>query len=384
MNLRRIETTPNPNCMMLRVDMDFGRQPITLAVNDAELATAPDVARALLAIDGVQQVFLSNDFITVTRRGGADWKPILAAAGQVFGQVPSDSGPVAPAAPPASTVDPDRVDLHVLEFRGIPGQVRASSAERQARVALPDRFAKTLARVLDITNANYLKERAWRAMEPRFGDPADIAQMVADELDSSVTEAALAQLADAAITGVPPGGVIRERPTQQALQAALANPDWRIRLAAIQRVQVDDESLPAILAALADDKPAVRRWAAAVLGSSKRAEAVAPLGQVVVSDSSVLVRRAAGDALSDLANPAAIPAMCRALADPSHLVRWRAARFLNEQGDASAIDALRAGLAEEPDFGVRMERSAALERIGSGGAAQVPMWLRIASGGRPG
>ncbi len=387
MKLRRIETTPNPNCMMLKVDADFGRQPLTFRADDADLGRAPDIAQALLAVDGVQEVFLSRDFITITRRGGADWRPILAAAGEVLGQARVDGGspvpgsPVSPEAPLA--VDPDRAEIAVLGFRGIPGQVRVSSAERQARVALPHRFSETLARVLAATNGNYLKERAWRALEPRFGDPAEIAQMVADEIDSSISDDELARLAEAAITGAASGSVARERRSRESLLADLASADWRLRLAAIQRIQVDDESLPAILDALSDDKTAVRRWAAAVLGSSKRAESVPPLCDAVGSDASVLVRRAAGDALSDLGSPAAIPAMCTALADPSHLVRWRAARFLNEQGDATAVGALRVGVAQEPDFGVRMEMSAALERIEGGGEAQVPMWLRIARGNRP-
>ena len=40
------------------------------------------------------------------------------------------------------------------------------------------------------------------------------------------------------------------------------------------------------------------------------------------------MRRTAGDALSDIGDPAAQPSMCQALKDSNKLVRWRAARFL--------------------------------------------------------
>ncbi len=36
-------------------------------------------AAEVLAIDGVASVFGVNDFVTVTRRPGADWEPIIAA-----------------------------------------------------------------------------------------------------------------------------------------------------------------------------------------------------------------------------------------------------------------------------------------------------------------
>src|SRR5262245_51323551 len=35
--------------------------------------------RAVLAIDGVASVFGINDFVTVTRRAGAEWEPIVRA-----------------------------------------------------------------------------------------------------------------------------------------------------------------------------------------------------------------------------------------------------------------------------------------------------------------
>jgi len=378
MKLRSIETTPNPNCMMLKVDEDFGDRSVTIEASDPNLDRAPQVARDLLALSGVRSVFLSRDFITLTRRGGADWKPILEGAGRLLGEGEGTG------APEGGSVELDRVEIAVLEFRGLPSQVRATSSVDQARVALPERFDEALKRTLEVVKTNYLKERGWRVLEPRLGDPAEIAQMVAEELDSRISDPLLARLEDAARAGPSERAVVPEPRAPEELLADLSSPDWRLRLSAIQVIKVDDASFPMIAGAMADNKTAVRRWAAAALGSSGRIGAVEPLCDAVVSDPSVIVRRTAGDSLSDLGYPEAIPAMNQALSDASHLVRWRAARYLNEQGDESAIEALDAAIRTESDFGVRLEMTTASERIRSGGEPQVPMWLRLAQMGKQG
>ncbi|MCG0041259.1 HEAT repeat domain-containing protein, partial [Escherichia coli] len=75
----------------------------------------------------------------------------------------------------------------------------------------------------------------------------------------------------------------------------------------------------------------------------------------------VSVRRTAGDCLSDIGDPQAIPAMIKSLSDSSKLVRWRAAMFLYEVGDESAIEALRAA-EDDPEFEVSLQVKMALER----------------------
>jgi HEAT repeat protein len=69
--------------------------------------------------------------------------------------------------------------------------------------------------------------------------------------------------------------------------------------------------------------------------------------------------------------------MCQALQDSSKLVRWRAARFLYETGDDSAIAPLETAKDQESEFDVRLEMSAALDRISRGEERQLPMWMRL-------
>ena len=68
--------TPNPNAMRFALDT---RLPGTINFASAEAAAGNDFATAVLQIDGVASLFGVNDFITVTRRAGAERGPIIDA-----------------------------------------------------------------------------------------------------------------------------------------------------------------------------------------------------------------------------------------------------------------------------------------------------------------
>jgi hypothetical protein len=51
----------------------------TMNFANREAAAGNAFAEAVFATDGVVQVFGVNDFVTVTRRPGADWDPIIEA-----------------------------------------------------------------------------------------------------------------------------------------------------------------------------------------------------------------------------------------------------------------------------------------------------------------
>jgi hypothetical protein len=66
--------TPNPNAMKFTLDTKL---PGTMNFNKPEAAAGNPFALAVFAIEGVVQVFGVNDFVTVTRRPGADWDTII-------------------------------------------------------------------------------------------------------------------------------------------------------------------------------------------------------------------------------------------------------------------------------------------------------------------
>ncbi len=67
--------TPNPNAMKYSLDVKL---PGTLNLPNAEAAAGNAFATAVFAVEGVQSLFGVNDFVTVTRRPGADWDIITA------------------------------------------------------------------------------------------------------------------------------------------------------------------------------------------------------------------------------------------------------------------------------------------------------------------
>ena len=383
MKLRSIETTPSPNCMKLNLDAQTIAKPLTLKVGD-DVTNAPEVFQNLLAIEGIQSIFVVSDFITLTRKGSIDWQPILAQAGSIVGiadeadaSLDDSLQPESPNPKSTATQNFGQVEVAIQMFRGIPVQVRSTDDSQQARVALPDRFNQALQRAITATQADYVAERIWSPYQPQFGNPNEIAQQVADELDILISEQDLALLEKTAIDPTTKADDQVSGQSQQALLSELQQSDWKRRLKAIQQIEVNAETFAAVATTLKDDRNAIRRWAAALLGASEQSKAVQPLCQVLGSDASAIVRRTAGDALSDLGDTQATEAMLEALQDSSGLVRWRAGRFLNELGDEGAVPALERAAEREREFDVRVEMLAAIARIQSGKSSQLPMWMRI-------
>lgn len=368
--------------MKLNLDEPIVEIPVSLQRGKIP-SNLPDAIGQLLEIEGVKEAFLASNFITLTRQGNADWQPILAIAAQLLGIAQEsqtqffERSVTSSSHPSTGKKDLGEVEIAVLFFRGLPVQIRVLGTEAQARVNLGDRFDEALQQVLNKTGANYVQERYWKPYPSRHGQPDEVAKMVADEIASLIDAQELSQLVQTAIANTHPEQNTPETGKPKESLAQLSSVDWRTRLRAIQQIEVSDETFPVVKSLLGDEKAAIRRWAAALLGTSERTEALDPLGEAVLNDSSALVRRTAGDALSDLGSVRAIPIMCLALEDSSQLVRWRAARFLNEMGDETAIEALQRATEREKEFDVRLEMNAALERIEGGGERQLPMWMRL-------
>jgi NFU1 iron-sulfur cluster scaffold homolog, mitochondrial len=68
--------TPNPNALKFDLDTTL---PESFNITSAEAAEGHPFARAVFAVDGVVSVFGVNNFVTVNRRDGVDWEPIVAA-----------------------------------------------------------------------------------------------------------------------------------------------------------------------------------------------------------------------------------------------------------------------------------------------------------------
>ena len=77
-----IEGTPNPNALKFTVGIDVGGPKSFVAGQD----TDDPMASALLALGGVTSIFMTADFVTLSKTPDADWEPIAAEAQGIIGQ----------------------------------------------------------------------------------------------------------------------------------------------------------------------------------------------------------------------------------------------------------------------------------------------------------
>jgi len=72
------DASPNPNALKFGLDVPLAETISFRSAGEAE-AAGNRFAAAVLAVDGVVSLFGTSDFVTVTRRPGVDWDPIIEA-----------------------------------------------------------------------------------------------------------------------------------------------------------------------------------------------------------------------------------------------------------------------------------------------------------------
>lgn len=79
----RVDPTPNPEAMKFTVNRELwaGR---ALTMSDPLQAFAMPLAARLFGVDGVKSLFFLRDFVTVTRRPGVDWEPLVDSVRQAL------------------------------------------------------------------------------------------------------------------------------------------------------------------------------------------------------------------------------------------------------------------------------------------------------------
>ncbi|WP_223593349.1 conserved virulence factor C family protein [Neobacillus bataviensis] len=370
MKIKAIEPTPSPNTMKIILDQEL---PMGKSHNYKKetSAEAPPVIQAILQIEGIKGVYHVADFLAVERNAKFDWKVLLPQVRQSFGEAAAES-----------TQTENQINEHFGEikvevqmFKDIPLQVKLSDGSTEKRFGMPEYFLKAREKA-QLPDENYILLRKWADQGVRYGDFDQIGQDVVEELIAAYPQERLEALVESAqqkdsITKVKP---ILTR--KKVSLEALANSDWQVRYQLLE--QMDDpvlEDLPVLEKALWDEKPSIRRLATVYLGMIKD-RAVLPLLYKALKDKTVTVRRTAGDCLSDLGFPEAGNEMMAALKDQSKLVRWRAAMFLYEEGDESALPALKAA-ENDPEFEVSMQIKMAIERIEGGEEAKGSVWKQM-------
>lgn len=78
----QISNTPNPNALKFTVGVDVGGPATFIAGRDTDDPTAA----ALVAIDGVTSVFMTADFVTLSKTPDASWDMIAPTATGILQQ----------------------------------------------------------------------------------------------------------------------------------------------------------------------------------------------------------------------------------------------------------------------------------------------------------
>ncbi len=374
MKIVSIEPTPSPNSMKINLDESLPNNETRNYNKGDDLTHAPEYIQKLFQIEGVKNLYHVADFIALERNPRVPWEAILPEARAVFGEAVASKETVNQ---PLESYG--EVKVLVQMFRDIPLQVKLDDGNEEKRFGLPPLFMNAVMEASEGT-PNYVMERKWVEQSVRYGNMDEIGQDVVEELVASYDEERVKFLVEKAKQldleeedKVP----MKEEPKPQKLTLEiLDHPDWKVRYAALDRM--DDptvEDIPLLAKALEDDKMSIRRLATAYLGMIED-KAVLPYLYKALQDKVVTVRRTAGDCLSDLGFKEAMPQMIQSLKDPSKLVRCRAAFFIYDVGDQPALAALEEAK-NDPEFEVKMQIEMAIERIKGGEEGKGSVWYQM-------
>jgi len=375
MKVVSIEPTPSPHSMKINVTIKLSDGEAYNFKQGEDLSDAPDYIQRLFEIKGIINIYRVVDFITVARHPRTPWEEILPAIRETLGtEEPSHMIDTQTEDPQSADPSFGEVRVFIQMFRGIPMQVKLEDGDTEERFGLPELFTNA---ILEASPAspNIIWERKWIENHVRYGVVNDIGQEVVEELSASYDKERLDQLVKHAFQEEDSGDIQEIEAKNKITLETLDHSDWKVRYAALDRLNPTVKDLLVLDKALDDERSSIRRLATAYLGMVEEPE-VLPFLYKALQDKAANVRRTAGDCLSDLGFKEAQPKMIATLTDENRIVRWRAAMFLYEIGDETAIPALQEA-SEDPEFEVRMQIKMALDRIQDGEAAKGSIWHQM-------
>ncbi|MGE8077805.1 conserved virulence factor C family protein [Peribacillus loiseleuriae] len=369
MNIISIEPTPSPNTMKINLteELPTGRSN-NYKKEDAE--KAPQLIREILNIDGVKGVYHVADFLAIERNGKFDWQEILIKVRHVFGEDTSndESG--------SAILDHyGEVNVSILQFKGLPYQIKLNDGNSEKRYALPENFAQSV-QAAQKQDDNVVLLRKWKDYGVRYGDMDAIGAEVSEELIAAYPQERINGLVAAAKQENDNKKELVKRTKMKLTVEMLEDENWEKRYQALEQMEdptIDD--IPLLKKALSDSKVSVRREAVVLLGMIEDRK-VLPALYIGLKDKNPAVRRTAGDCLSDLGFEEAMTEMAYVLKDKSKIVRWRAAMFLYESGDNSVLPALKEA-EKDSEFEVALQIKMAIDRIENGEEAKGSVWKQM-------
>lgn len=373
MKIVSIEPTPSPNSMKINLNEALPDGETHNYKEGEDHSSAPLFVQQLFNIEGVKGLYHVMDFIALERNARISWETILPEVRSALGSETEQPAQQV-AKEEAKPDDPfGEIKVFIQMFKGIPMQVKLEDKGEEKRVGLEERFTESAMEAAP-SSPNMIMERQWVEQSPRYGDAEEIGEQVKEEISASYDNERLKNLVKQAFEQTSEGDEPQQSKSKITLET-LDHDDWKVRYAALDRMDPTAEDYPILDKALDDPKASIRRLATAYLGMVEEIETL-PYLYKALEDKSVTVRRTAGDCLSDLGFKEAMPQMIESLQDPNRLIRWRAAMFLYELGDETALPALKEA-ADDPEFEVRLQINLAIERIEGGQEAKGSVWHQM-------
>lgn len=72
-----VQGTPNPNAAKFTVDRNLVEGGAGVSYFDADTASEDPLASLVFAIDGVESIFIAEDFVTITKSDSASWDDLI-------------------------------------------------------------------------------------------------------------------------------------------------------------------------------------------------------------------------------------------------------------------------------------------------------------------
>lgn len=367
MEIVRVEPTPSPNTMkiVLSEKREDNKSNTFTQIDEHQ----PQFINDLLAIDDVKSIFYVMDFLAIDKQPKSDWEVVLP---QITSTLNNESSI-------DSAQQPDEhygeIKAEALMFKGIPYQIKLSTASEERREQLPNHFVDRMLKTQkDGDNVVFL--RKWEDLGIRYGELDDVMNEVYEEIIALYPTERLDALVQTALeTDVV---VPQQQYHHVTVNEFKAASDWKDKLRMLKAFPSPTvEDIDLLDLALQEEKAPLRRQAIVLIGMIEDKEILTYLYKGL-HDKSPAVRRTAGDYLSDLGFKEALPEMEQALNDPQKIVRWRAAMFLFDEGGPEQLPSLKSH-ADDPAYEVKLQIEMAISRIEKGDVALGSVWKQIAN-----
>jgi len=355
---------------------------------------------SILNIDGIESIYAMATALTINKKASAKWEQVLPSVMEALGNDQQNQdillqGLLALTAKSTNnqetTSSAGQVRMRLQISNKISIQIEGTGhLGTVQRMQLPHKFQEYMALMQEDGNVDFFGGRTWIDRGMRYlpedveaGDASPEEQERLElkrVLDNELEEVAAAypdrRLAD--IIAKTKDNMQKSERKKEVVEEESVSP--QLDLEAVDRLcdlaELGDLKSLNILAKFVSSHQGstpARRNALAYLGgtggSTTDTAANDSVFLAIVSalqhEKSAIMRRTAGDAVSDLGDPRAISYAITALGDKSKLVQWRAARILGELGDETEIlaELKQASFSSKYAFEVAFEIKDALRKV---------------------